>query len=206
MNKKQAGKLIVLTGFSAAGKDTLMNLLLKKRPGISRIITHTTRAIRSGEKGGNDYHFVSTTLFEKMIKNDDFIEHVIYGSHYKGTSRAEFQRIFNGDNLVWRIDMSRAAIIEKTFTNKFPGKISKILIERTVKFLIKTTNPHISLSRYQKREGENANVKEFKKRLNQDVAVWLKYKHKFPNIIENKTGKQKAALKQILSIVDGVTT
>lgn len=198
---KRIGKLIIITGFPAAGKDTLMNLFLQKRPEYARIITYTSRPIRKKERNGVDYHFVSHAGFKKMIKDKLFFEHVLHGSHYKGTSKEAFAPILKGKKIVWRIDLSRAAILENTFRKSFEHKVASNLINRTTKILVKTTNPHVALARYQARDPEDHDEGEYKKRLDFVTSIWLKHRHKFPHIIENKTGKQKEALKEILQIV-----
>ena len=80
--------MIILTGPSASGK-TATCLYLEKHYGIKKVVTHTTRAIRVNEIDGVDYHFVSKEEFEKMVNNNEFIEHVTYNGNYYGTSKAE---------------------------------------------------------------------------------------------------------------------
>jgi guanylate kinase len=194
------GKLVILTGFSGSGKDTLMNMLLETRPNFQRLITHTSRSVRPGEKHGKDYYFVSRQEFEKMIQKNMFLEHVMYGSHYKGTSKEEFQKVLLGQNIIWRIDMSRAAIIEDTFLEKFDTKTASKLISVTKKVII-TVSPDEALERFKKREGQKANLTEFQKRLDRDLAIWNKLRNHFPHVVENITGKVSTALEEIIEII-----
>jgi guanylate kinase len=195
------GKLIVITGFSGSGKDTLMNMLLETRPTFQRVITHTSRPIRPGEKHGKDYYFVSHKEFEAMINKGRFIEHVLYGTHYKGTSKDEFNKVLQGQNIIWRIDLSRAAILENTFKEKFGSKTSTALISSMTKIAI-TVSPDEALERYKIREGKNTDLQEFGKRLKADLDIWNRYKDNFPHIVENATGKVKNTLKKIIEIVE----
>lgn len=195
------GKLVIISGFSGSGKDTLMNMLLNTRPDFQRIITHTSRPIRPGEKHGRDYYFVSHRKFENMIREEEFIEHVLYGNHYKGTSKAEFQKVLSGQNIIWRIDLSRAAILEETFREKFDKKTSNELITATTKILIKVS-PNEALARYKAREGDNTNLAEFEKRLKADLDIWNRYQNSFPHTVENITGKVELALKKMLEIIE----
>ena len=71
------GIMIILSSPSGAGKTTLVKLL-SERKGFVTSISHTTRAPRSNEVNGKDYHFVSIEKFEKMISNKDFLEYVQY--------------------------------------------------------------------------------------------------------------------------------
>jgi len=195
------GKLIILTGFSGSGKDTLMEMLLKTRPKFRRIITHTSRPIRPNERHGKDYYFVSHEEFENMIKEDKFIEHVMYGSHYKGTLKDEFQKVFLGQNIIWRIDMGRAAIVENTFLEKFDRKTATKLISVSKKIII-TVSPDEALRRFKKREGIKADIDEFQKRINNDLIIWKKSRNNFPNVIENITGKLDKTIEKIIKIIE----
>ncbi len=80
--------MIVITGPSASGK-TATCYYLQEHYGIRKVITHTTREMRDGEQNDVDYHFVSEEEFERMVKNDEFVEHVFYNGHHYGTSRKE---------------------------------------------------------------------------------------------------------------------
>lgn len=80
--------MIILTGPSASGK-TATCLYLQEHYGVKKVITHTTRAMRTGEKNDLDYHFVSKDEFNKMVEDDEFVEHVEFNGNYYGTSRKE---------------------------------------------------------------------------------------------------------------------
>ena len=73
------GILIVVSGFSGAGKGTLMKELLKNHPGQYTLsISATTRQPRDGEEDGREYFFITTEEFEKMIAQDQLIEYARY--------------------------------------------------------------------------------------------------------------------------------
>ncbi len=80
--------MIILTGPSASGK-TATCLYLQEHYGIKKVITHTTRAMRAGEQNDVDYHFVSKEEFDRMVSNDEFVEHVTFNGNYYGTSKKE---------------------------------------------------------------------------------------------------------------------
>ncbi len=80
--------MIIITGPSASGK-TATCYYLQQHYGIKKVITHTTREMRAGEQNDVDYHFVSEEEFQRMIDNDEFVEHVCYNGHHYGTSRKE---------------------------------------------------------------------------------------------------------------------
>lgn len=80
--------MIVITGPSASGK-TATCLCLQDKYGICKVITHTTRQMRTGEKNDVDYHFVSEETFNKMKENGEFIETVSFNGNHYGTSKKE---------------------------------------------------------------------------------------------------------------------
>ena len=80
--------MIILTGPSASGK-TATCLYLQDHYGIKKVITHTTRPMRNGEVNDIDYHFVSREEFDRMIDNDEFVEHVTFNGNSYGTSKKE---------------------------------------------------------------------------------------------------------------------
>lgn len=196
------GKLIVLTGISGAGKDTIMSMMLESVPELKKIVTHTTRPARPGEKHGFDYHFVSESFFEGLITNNRLIEYVKYGSHYKGTLKDEFEKVLTGATLIWRIDISRAAKVTELFYEKFDTKTAEILVAKTKTILIKPPSVTTSFKRFIAREKEKADVEEFEKRLNQDMEIFKKHEKNFPHVIVNRQNKQNEALQQILKLVN----
>ena len=80
--------MIILTGPSASGK-TATCFYLQEHYGIKKVITHTTRPMREGERDGVDYHFVTNEEFDRMVKNGEFIEHVRFNGNQYGTPKKE---------------------------------------------------------------------------------------------------------------------
>lgn len=78
--------MIVLSGASASGKTEAAKMLMAKY-GIMKAITTTTRSMRCNEKNGLDYFFVSIEEFQKMIKDDRFVEHTLYNGSYYGSTK-----------------------------------------------------------------------------------------------------------------------
>ena len=86
--------LVILSGVSGAGKDTIKKELLKREDNIVTIPSITDRPMRTGEVEGVPYHFVSTEEFEKMIENGELYEYNVHHNHYYGTSK----KVFNDKN------------------------------------------------------------------------------------------------------------
>ena len=87
-------KVIILSGPSGVGKNTLGDFLLQQCPKLSYSVSATSRAIRKGETDGEDYHFINNEAFETKIKNDELLEwQEVYEGTYYGTLKSELDRI-----------------------------------------------------------------------------------------------------------------
>jgi guanylate kinase len=82
---EQKGKLVVISAPSGTGKGTVINELLKLRPGFAFSVSATTRKPRAGEINGIDYLFVTHEQFMEMIENNEFLEYARYVGEYYGT-------------------------------------------------------------------------------------------------------------------------
>ena len=82
-----SGFVLVLSGPSGVGKDTVINELLKKDDKIIVSISMTTRQPRPGEVDGVNYYFVTKEEFEEKIRNNEMLEYAQYGSNYYGTPK-----------------------------------------------------------------------------------------------------------------------
>ena len=86
MKKKKRGELIVLSGPSGVGKGTVIAELLSNRRDIHFSVSFTTRQPRVGEEHGVNYNFVAREEFERMIRDNEFLEYAQYVDNYYGTS------------------------------------------------------------------------------------------------------------------------
>ncbi len=113
MSKK--GKLIVYTGASGVGKGTIMKMLLDRDDTIRLSVSATTRPPRPGEENGREYYFVTEDEFNKMIKNDDFLEYEPYCENLYGTPRKAVEDMLNqGLNVMLEIEVKGGLqVIEK---------------------------------------------------------------------------------------------
>lgn len=112
------GLLIVMSGFSGAGKGTLMKRLLNDYEDYAFSVSMTTRAPRVGEVDGKDYFFVTRETFEKNIENDGFVEYAEYCGNYYGTPRAYVEeQLRNGKNVILDIEVQGAMQIKAKFPN-----------------------------------------------------------------------------------------
>jgi guanylate kinase len=99
------GLMLVLSSPSGAGKTTLSRQLLDNDKQIQLSVSATTRARRSGEKDGVDYHFVDTATFRGMIERGDFLEHARVFDHFYGTPAAPVEAaLIAGRDVLFDID------------------------------------------------------------------------------------------------------
>ena len=114
MNKK--GILIVVSGFSGAGKGTLMKEIMKQYDNYALSISATTRKPREGEVDGREYFFRSVDEFEKMIAQDELIEYAKYVDNYYGTPRAYVeQKLEEGKDVILEIEIQGALKVKEKF-------------------------------------------------------------------------------------------
>ena len=115
MDKK--GILIVVSGFSGAGKGTIMKELLKKyEQKYALSVSATTRAPRPGETEGREYFFRSVEEFEKMIAKEELIEYAKYVDNYYGTPRAYVEEQLDaGKDVILEIEIQGALKVKEKF-------------------------------------------------------------------------------------------
>ncbi len=112
----EKGILIVVSGFSGAGKGTLMKELLKNHEGYALSVSATTRDPRPGEVDGVDYFFLGKEEFLRMIGEDAFYEYAEYQGNYYGTPRRYVdEQLDAGRDVILEIDVQGAGSIKKRF-------------------------------------------------------------------------------------------
>ena len=113
---KHSGILIVVSGFSGAGKGTLMNRLVEEYDNYALSISATTRAPRPGEQDGREYFFLDKKEFEQRIEDGGFIEYACYLDNYYGTPKDYVKKQLEaGKNVVLEIEIQGAMKIKKQF-------------------------------------------------------------------------------------------
>ena len=110
------GILVVVSGFSGAGKGTLMKELLKRYDNYALSISATTRAPREGETDGKEYFFVTKEQFEKMRDERKLIEYAQYVNNYYGTAKEYVeQKMAEGKDVILEIEIQGALKVKKRF-------------------------------------------------------------------------------------------
>lgn len=110
------GNLIVLSGPSGSGKDTVLDALYNapcKLDKWARCVTATTRSPRAAEVDGVDYHFLSREQFEERIKQNYFLEYARYSMDYYGTPAENAEQMrFSGIDVVLKIEVQGALAVK----------------------------------------------------------------------------------------------
>ena len=121
--------LILLSGLSGAGKDTVLEGLRKSKLSFYFSVSATTRPPRAGEKEGVDYHFVTKKQFQQMVDNHEMIEWAsVYGNLYGRAKEPIRQALQKGQDVIVRLDVQGAAAYKKLL----PGAIAIFMATPTI--------------------------------------------------------------------------
>lgn len=176
--------LLILTGKTASGKDTIKSKLLAKYPNLKKVITTTSRPKRANETDGVDYYFLTRAEFEKKITQGEFAEYVEYGGNLYGTYKSELAQA--GD-LLWRIDPSRA------------GKVREMTLGQNLVVIYITVDDETVLQRLKNR---GLSEQEIQSRMADDAKIWKAFKDNYDFVVENIPGKLDATIDKIVHIIE----
>ena len=137
----QRGILIVVSGFSGAGKGTLMKELMKRYEETYALsVSATTRNPREGEVDGREYFFKTTEEFEKMIAKEELIEYARYVENYYGTPRTYVeQQLEAGKDVILEIEIQGALKVKE----RFPDTLLLFVTPPSAKDLMKVVNQDV---------------------------------------------------------------
>jgi guanylate kinase len=106
--------LIVISGPSGVGKDTVIQRMQERNLPFQFVVTATTRPPRPNEVHGKDYFFYSNDEFAAMIKRGELLEHAIVYDDYKGIPKAQVRdALASGKDVIMRLDVQGAETIRK---------------------------------------------------------------------------------------------
>ena len=125
------GCLVVVSGFSGAGKGTLMKSLIQKYDNYALSVSATTRNPRPGEEEGVSYFFKTKEQFEEMIATDALVEYAQYVGNYYGTPKAFVEdKRKEGKDVLLEIEIQGALKIKKKFPDAFLVKMDENGVNR----------------------------------------------------------------------------
>ncbi len=188
--QKKRGVLLVLSGASGVGKDTVMQALLERYPNMQKLVTTNSRPKRPDEVDGYDYHFVTREEFEKLIAEEAFFEWVEYRGHYRGGQKKHVEEALkSGKDVIWRIDVRGVKNIKEKVKKMFPRSVFVLLVVR-------------GLDTLKKRMEERASETQEELDWNLDMARWEQRQwHDFDYVVENKEGELDKTVETIADIV-----
>ena len=133
VKEKKTGHVIVISGPSGAGKDTVVQKLLEQNKNIALSVSMTTRAPRKGEEEGKDYFYVTKEKFLEEIDKGNFLEYAnVYNTDYYGTPKDKVLKcINNGIDVVLVIDINGALQVKE----KMPESIFIFIMSPSMKEL-----------------------------------------------------------------------
>ena len=112
--RQRAPLLIVISGLSGVGKDTVVERMKSRHVPFHFVVTATTRPPRPGETPGADYLFVSVSEFEAMIEQGELLEYAFVYRDYKGVPKDQVRQAFaSGLDVIMRLDVQGAATIRR---------------------------------------------------------------------------------------------
>lgn len=113
---KHRGILVVVSGFSGAGKGTLMKKMIHDYDNYALSVSMTTRAPREGEENGREYFFVSKEEFEEKIRQDGLVEYAGYCGNYYGTPKEYVEtQLAAGKDVILEIEIQGALKVKEKF-------------------------------------------------------------------------------------------
>ncbi len=119
------GTLFTVSAPSGAGKTSLVNALIESTERICVSVSHTTRAMRPGERNGVNYHFVDAKTFEKMAQNGKFLEYAQVFANFYGTSQEWVAtNLAAGRDVILEIDWQGA----KQVRRQLPSTVSIFIL------------------------------------------------------------------------------
>ena len=159
------GVMIILSSPSGAGKTTLVSLL-SKLDNFEISISHTTRQPRFSEKQNKDYYFINEEEFQRLIKNQEFLEYAKVFNNFYGTTRTPIiDKLNKGINVLFDIDWQGADQIK-----------NKGLDYKLITFFILPPSKEVLFERLSNRHmRDELIVKERMKQFSRDVLHWINY-------------------------------
>lgn len=180
--------ILIISGPSGVGKDTVARELLRRRPdNFLFVVTATTRDPRPGEVDGQDYLFVSNDEFARMIEDNELLEYAVVYNDYKGIPKKHIRgALASGRDVILRVDVQGAATLRK-------------IVPEAISVFLRTSSEEALVSRLTQRKSDSAEGLALR------IATArgeMKRMDEFDYCVVNPEGDPGRAVDQVLCIVD----
>lgn len=204
---EQKGILMVLSGFSGAGKGTLVKGLIQKYDNYALSISMTTRAPREGERHGVEYFFTDKQHFEDTIKQDGLIEYASYCGNYYGTPRAYVEeQMAAGRNVILEIELQGALKIKEKFPESLLIFVTPPSAEELKRRLEKrgTESPEVIAQRLARAVEESEGIEAYDYIVvNDDLEVCIEEVHRLVDAARRAPVRRKELISEIRKELQG---
>jgi guanylate kinase len=178
--------LIVISGPSGVGKDTVAQLLMDRFETFHFVVTATTRPPRAGEVHGRDYIFLTNDEFARMIEQDELLEYAFVYNDYKGIPKQQIRdALASGKDVIMRVDAQGAATLRKIL----PQAIFIFLTAESEEAMVKRLRERKS----ETPEGLSLRIATARQE--------MKRIHEFDYWVINADGQREATVQKILAII-----
>ena len=180
--------LLILSGPSGVGKDTVARMVIERRPdSFYFVVTATTRPPRDDERHGVDYMFVSFDEFARLIEENELLEYAVVYNDYKGIPKQQIRdALASGRDVILRVDVQGAATVRRLI----PNAISVFLTTRSEQGLVRR------LLQRKQDTAEGMALRTATARQEMKRAIEFDY------CVVNPEGEPETAVQQVLSIID----
>jgi guanylate kinase len=189
-DQKNRAVLLILTGPTGSGKDTMLTKIQEADPTSVRIITTTSRPMRENESQGNPYHFVSREEFEQKIGEHELFEWVEFRGEYMGTQRKTLEEaLAKGVNVIWRIDTKGV----KNIKDKVRAMTDRVV------FIFLMSPVEVLKERVRRDEGEEG----FTRRWHESLVLWeMEQYDDCDYLVINEEGKLAETVQKVLAVME----
>lgn len=197
----EKGLLIVISGFSGAGKGTVVKRLLADYDSYALSISMTTRKPREGEQEGVHYFFREKEEFEQKIQEDGFVEYAQYCGNYYGTPRAYVEeQLLAGKDVILEIEIQGALKIKEKFPEALLLFITPPSAEELKSRLVGRGTETIDVinKRMQRAVDESKGIEEYEYLIvNDDLSDCVREIHQIVNTAKNTPYRNKEFIEKI---------
>lgn len=204
---KRKGILIIVSGFSGAGKGTLVKKLLEEYDNYALSISATTRQPRPGEADGREYFFLQKEEFERKIAENGLIEYASYCDNYYGTPRAYVeQQLADGKDVILEIEIQGALKVKKQYEDAILLFVMPPSAEELRRRLVgRGTETEEVIDKRMRRAAEEAEGIEAYDYIviNDDLQTCVRQVHEIITAAHNTPGRNREFIENIRTELEG---